>query len=269
MRSEDGFTVWGARERGEAEADAVGPVCSTDSVLCVELLEGVGWATVVAAAGASAELVPIPVGTAKTETKSLLAARKARPRPGQRSTVTTDAETRATKLFEGTERSSIHIRSPCVRKSQKTAEVKGSPPKTARSVRGTRQPKSTPGIGEGGVFSPQALMRYIPVSSTGLRLVYPLRSRSVAGSDKRDRKSAFLFAHPLRYSSVKSPSGRNSSHLWTRALWFPTLPMLSVPCAWRIRGTLCPNDSRGGVLETKRCCWPQNQKESNSFRCRA
>ena len=32
MRSEDGFTVWGAGEPGEAEADAVGPVVSTKSV---------------------------------------------------------------------------------------------------------------------------------------------------------------------------------------------------------------------------------------------
>ena len=73
MRSEDGFAVWGAGEPGEAEADAVGPVVSTESVSCVELLEGVGWATVVAVAGASAEPVPTSVGTAKTEAKSLSA----------------------------------------------------------------------------------------------------------------------------------------------------------------------------------------------------
>ena len=101
MRSEDGFTVWGAGEPGEAGADAVGPVVSTESAPCVELLEGVGWATVVAAAGASAEPVPTSVGTAKTEAKSLSAAGKARPRPGQRSTMATDAETRATNLPEG------------------------------------------------------------------------------------------------------------------------------------------------------------------------
>ena len=58
MRSEDGFTVWGAGEPGEAAADAVGPVVSTESVPCLGLLEGVGWATVVAAAGASVEPVP-------------------------------------------------------------------------------------------------------------------------------------------------------------------------------------------------------------------
>ena len=128
MRSEDGLTVWGAREPGEAGADAVGPVASTESAPCVGLPEGVGWATAVAAAGASPEPLPISVGTAITETKSLSAAGKVRPRPAQRSTVATDAETRATKLPEEAERSSILIRGPCVRKSQKSAEVKGSPP---------------------------------------------------------------------------------------------------------------------------------------------
>ena len=38
MRSEDGFTVGGAREPGEAGADAVGPVVSTASVPYVGLL---------------------------------------------------------------------------------------------------------------------------------------------------------------------------------------------------------------------------------------
>ena len=118
IRSEDGFTTGGAGEPGEAGADAVGPVVSTESVLCVGLLEGVGWATAVAAGGASAEPVPTSVGRAKTEAKSLSAAGKARPRPGQRSTVATDAETRATNLPEGAERSSILICDPCVRKSQ-------------------------------------------------------------------------------------------------------------------------------------------------------
>ena len=81
--AEDVFTVWGAREPGEAEANTVGPVVSTESVPCVELLDGVGWATGVAAGGGSAEPVPTSVGTAKTESKSLSAAGKARPRPGQ------------------------------------------------------------------------------------------------------------------------------------------------------------------------------------------
>ena len=66
-RSNDGFTVGGIGEQGEAGADAVGPVDSTASVPWVGLLEGVGWATAVAAAGASAEPVPTSVGTAETE----------------------------------------------------------------------------------------------------------------------------------------------------------------------------------------------------------
>ena len=93
MRFEDSLTVWGAGEPGKAEADAVGPVVSTESVPCVELLEGVSCATVVAAVGASAEPVPTSAGTSKTEAKSLSAAAKAHPRPGHRSTVATDAET--------------------------------------------------------------------------------------------------------------------------------------------------------------------------------
>ena len=67
MRSEDGFTVGVAREPREAGADAVGAVVSTETFPCVGLLEGVRWATAVAAAGASAEPVPTSVGTAKTE----------------------------------------------------------------------------------------------------------------------------------------------------------------------------------------------------------
>ena len=67
MRSQDGFTVGGIGEPGKAGVDAVGPVVSTESVPCVGLLEGVGWATAVAAAGASAEPVPTSVGTAKTQ----------------------------------------------------------------------------------------------------------------------------------------------------------------------------------------------------------
>ena len=79
MRCEYGFGVWGAGEPDEAEADSVGPLVSTESVPCVELLEGIGWAPVVAAAGSSAEPVPTSVGMAKTEAKSLSAAGKVRP----------------------------------------------------------------------------------------------------------------------------------------------------------------------------------------------
>ena len=94
MRSADGFAVGGAAETGETWTDTVGPAVSTESVPGVELLEkGVGWANVVAEAGAHAEPVPTSLGTAKIEAQASSAACKARPRPGQRSTVATEAET--------------------------------------------------------------------------------------------------------------------------------------------------------------------------------
>ena len=71
MRSENGSTVGGVGKPGEARADAVGHVVSTESVPRVGLLDGVGWATAVAAAGASAEPVPTSLGTAKTEAITL------------------------------------------------------------------------------------------------------------------------------------------------------------------------------------------------------
>ena len=80
--SEDCFTIWNAGESGEAETDTAGPVGSIELGSCVELLEGVGWATVVVAPGASAEPVPAAVGAAKTEGNSLSAAREASPRSG-------------------------------------------------------------------------------------------------------------------------------------------------------------------------------------------
>ena len=85
MRSKDGFTVGGPGESGEAGADAVGPVVSTASVPWVGLLEGVGWATAAAAAGASAEPVPTSVGTVKTEAnRCRLQAKSARGRGSDR-----------------------------------------------------------------------------------------------------------------------------------------------------------------------------------------
>ena len=132
MRSEDGFAVGGAGEPGEKGTDTVGPVVSTESVSCVELLEkGVGWATVVAAAGASAKPVPTSVGTAKTEAKAVSAAGKTRPRSGQQSTVETEAETRATKLLEGAESSSIlSLYVACVCENRKNRRrLKGAHPR--------------------------------------------------------------------------------------------------------------------------------------------
>ena len=113
-----------------------------------------------------------------------------------------DAETRAANLLKGVGTSSSLIRGTCVQKSQKSATVRESPPKVLFSVRVICPPKPTPGIGEEGVCSPQAFMRYMPPSSTEVRLVEALRSCFVAGSGKRDRKSALPFALPFRYSRL-------------------------------------------------------------------
>ena len=102
-------------------------------------------------------------------------------------TVVTAAGTQATNLLEGAEIPSILTRGPCTRKSRKSEETKGGPPKTAFSGRGTSPPKPTPEVGEERVRSPQARMRKIPPSSTGVRLLDPLRS-CLAGSGKRDQQ---------------------------------------------------------------------------------
>ena len=68
--------------------------------------------------------------------------------------------------------------------------------------------KPKPGIGEDGVLRPQARMRYISVSSTGLGFVDPLRSCSVAGSGTRDRMSTLQFTFLLRLLSVYSNAVR-------------------------------------------------------------
>ena len=198
MRSENDFAVWGAGEPGEADAGAVGPVVSTESLHCVEPLDGVGWATVVMAAGS-----PCRPRWARQRLKRIIVG--CRPSlPGARAAIG-DGDGCA-NTSEETPRKSRKVVNrhtwPVWAKKKKSAKVKGSPPETAPSVQGTSPPKPTPRIGEEGVFSPQALMIYIPPSSTGLRLVDPLRSCSVAGSGKRDWRSALPFALPLWYSSV-------------------------------------------------------------------
>ena len=96
----------------------------------------------------------------------------------------------------------LHTWPVCANNSGTSEEAKGSPPKTALSGRGTSPLEPTPGIGDARVRSPEARMRKIPPSSTGIRLLDPVRSCSVAGPGKRDRKSAFLLALSLRYSRV-------------------------------------------------------------------
>ena len=76
MQSKDCFTLWGAEEPGELETDEAGPVGLTESVSWAELLGGVGWVTVVVAAGAFAELSPTAVGTAKKRSEIIVGCRR-------------------------------------------------------------------------------------------------------------------------------------------------------------------------------------------------
>ena len=119
MRLEGGKAVGGAGSPCGEGADAAGSVIAAESAPC-EMLDGKGacWATLVAAAGASAEPVPLPGGTAKTESKAVSAAGKMSPRPGRQSSGVTAAFTRATNVPEGAERLSILIRDLCARKSR-------------------------------------------------------------------------------------------------------------------------------------------------------
>ena len=185
MRPEGGKAVGGAGSPCGEGADAAGSVIAAGSAPC-EVFDGKGacWVILVAAARASAEPVPPSEGTAKTEAKAMSAEGKISPRPGRQSSVVTAAVTRATKLPEGTERSSILIRGPCARKPRISEEAKGSPSKTAISGCGTNPLKPTPGIGEARLQSPQARMRKAPLTTTGVRLLDPVRSCFVAGSGK-------------------------------------------------------------------------------------
>ena len=130
MRPEGDKAVGGAGSPCGEEVDAAGSVISAQSAPS-EVLDvgGAWWATLVAAAGASAEPVPPPEGTAKTEAKAVSAAGKNYPRAGRQSSVVTAADTRATNLPEGTEKSSIFTCGPCVRKSQNPKRQKGAHPK--------------------------------------------------------------------------------------------------------------------------------------------
>ena len=200
MRPEGGKAVGGGGSPCGEGADAAGSVILAESAPCQVLdVGGACWATLVAAAGASAEPVPPPEGTVKNEAKAVLVAGKNSRRPERQSLA---AITRVTNLPERAERSSILIRGPYVRKSRKSEDAKGSPPQAALSGWGTSPLKPTRGMGEARVRSPQARMRKIPPSSGGMRLLDPVRLCSVAGSGQRDRKSAFSLALPSRYSRV-------------------------------------------------------------------
>ena len=96
MRSEGGAADGGAGVPSDAEADTVEPVVAAESASRVELLsEGIGCATVIAAARASAEPVPLSVGMEKNKTNTVSAAGDINPRPVQPSAVATEVKTRA------------------------------------------------------------------------------------------------------------------------------------------------------------------------------
>ena len=99
MRPGGGKAVGGAGSLCGVGADAAGSVISAESAPCGVLeVGGACWATLVAAAGASAEPVPPPEGTAKTEAKEVSAAGTNYSRPGRQSSVVTAAVTRATNF---------------------------------------------------------------------------------------------------------------------------------------------------------------------------
>ena len=193
MRPEGGKAVEGAGSPCGAGAGAAGPVISAESAPC-EVLDvgGECGATLVAAVGASAEPVPPPEGTVKTEEKAVSAAGKLCSRRGWQSSVVTAAVTRATNLPEGAERSSILICGPCVLKSRKSEDSAlgveyQSTQTNIENWRGTSAKPTGPDEEDNTIFR-------------GMRLLDLVRSCSVAGSVKQDRKSAFPLVLPLRSS---------------------------------------------------------------------
>ena len=102
----------------KAKTDTVEPVVVAESVSCVEpFFIEVDCAMGVAAARASAELVPPSMGMAKFKAETVSTAGEIDPWPVQPSTMATEAETRATNLPGGAEWPSILICGSCVRKS--------------------------------------------------------------------------------------------------------------------------------------------------------
>ena len=95
MRPEGGKAVGGAGSPCGEGADAAGSVISAESAPReVFDVKGACWATLVAAAGTSAQPVPPAEGTAKTKAKAVSAAGKLSPRSGRQPSVVTAAVTR-------------------------------------------------------------------------------------------------------------------------------------------------------------------------------
>ena len=77
MRREGGKAVGGAGSPCREGADAAGSVITAESAPCGVLdVGGACWATLVVAAGASAEPAPPPEGTAKNKAKAMSVAGK-------------------------------------------------------------------------------------------------------------------------------------------------------------------------------------------------
>ena len=120
------------------------PVVAAESVSCVESLDKeVGCAMGVAAAKASAEPMPPSMGMKETETKTVSVAGEIDPRPVQPSAVATEAEPQAKDLPGGGRKAVNPYKWHVCENIVKVGEVmRGSPPKTACSVRGTSPPKA-------------------------------------------------------------------------------------------------------------------------------
>ena len=190
-RPKSGQAVGGAGSPCGERVDAAGSVIAVEVAPCEVLDEERACrATLVVAAGASAELVPPSEVRQKPKRKPCRQQRKVSTAGtaivgGDGGSFTSDQSLKEQK------RSSILVHGPCVRKSRKSEEAKGSPTQTALSGWGANLRKATPGIGEERVRNPQARMRNLPPSSTGLKRLDLVRSCSVADSGKRDRKWYF------------------------------------------------------------------------------
>ena len=175
MRPEGGKAVGGAGSPDGVGTDVAGSVIAAESAPCEVLdWEEACWRQPSRERG----LLQSPCRPQRVRQKP----KRKRCRRQKKNCRVTVADTRATNTQEGAERSSTLICGPCAQKSPKSEEEKGNPPKTTLSGRGTSPLKPTPEVGEERVQRPQARMREMPPSSTGVRMLDPLRSCSVAGS---------------------------------------------------------------------------------------
>ena len=206
MRPEGGKTVRGDGLPGEERADAAGPVITAESSPCGKLARrGACWATVVGAAGASVEPLSLPIGQTTTEAKAVLAvggktkqARTAIDGDGGSRCTSDESPRRSRKVVDP------HTWPVCA----KIAKI--------AKIRTGRRQTTQDGAFEGGAPAHSSRRRESvksecePAGSDeedtavldrgDAATVDPLRSSSVAGFGKRDKKQPL--ALPMRYSSV-------------------------------------------------------------------